>query len=56
MDLKKAALRAHPSQLGEEIIAFAEEMGRWGAAGQEDLVFAESFHRIILERPAAASK
>ena len=56
MDLKKAALRAHPSQLGEDIIAFAEEMGRWGAAGQEDLVFAESFHRIILERPAEASK
>lgn len=48
MQKKKDALRAHPSQLGEEIIGFAEEMGRGGATGQPDLEFAEAFHRIIL--------
>jgi LmbE family N-acetylglucosaminyl deacetylase len=48
LDLKFAALRAHPSQLGEDIVEFAKQLARWGAEGQE-FEFGESFRRIILE-------
>jgi LmbE family N-acetylglucosaminyl deacetylase len=48
LDLKFNALRAHPSQLGEEVIEFARELARWEAEGQ-DFEFGESFRRIVLE-------
>ena len=48
MELKKAALLEHPSQLGPEAVEFAEEFGRGMAQGQ-DFEFAESFRRFILE-------
>jgi len=48
LDLKKRALMAHPSQLGEDAIMFAEEMGKWGAAGQS-FDYGEAFRRIMLE-------
>ena len=48
LDLKLAALRAHPSQLGEDVVEFAKELARWGAEGQ-DFEFGESFLRIVLE-------
>jgi LmbE family N-acetylglucosaminyl deacetylase len=47
--LKQAALAAHPSQLGPDIIAFGEQMARWGAAGQ-DFEFGEAFHRIVFDQ------
>lgn len=50
LELKKQALRAHPSQLSPEIAEFAEQMGRWSAAGQ-DFEFAEAFRRIIFDAP-----
>jgi LmbE family N-acetylglucosaminyl deacetylase len=46
---KQQALAAHPSQLGPEIVGFAVEMGREGAAGQ-DFEYAESFKRIIFDQ------
>jgi LmbE family N-acetylglucosaminyl deacetylase len=48
LDLKLDALRAHPSQFGEDVIEFAKELARWGAEGQE-FEFGESFRRFILE-------
>lgn len=48
LDLKLNALRAHPSQLGEDVVGFARELARWGAEGQ-DFEFGESFRRIVLE-------
>jgi LmbE family N-acetylglucosaminyl deacetylase len=48
LDLKFNALRAHPSQLGEDVVEFARELARWGAEGQ-DFEYGESFRRIILE-------
>lgn len=49
LPLKLAALGAHPSQLGPDIVAFGEQMARWGAEGQ-DFEFGESFHRIIFDQ------
>lgn len=48
LDLKCDALRAHPSQLGEDVVEFAKQLGRWSAAGQE-FEFGESFRRFVLE-------
>ena len=48
LELKCQALLAHPSQLGEDVIEFAKQLGRWGAEGQ-DFEFGESFRRFVLE-------
>ena len=48
LGLKCDALRAHPSQLGEDIVEFAKQLGRWSAEGQ-DFEFGESFRRFVLE-------
>jgi LmbE family N-acetylglucosaminyl deacetylase len=48
LELKKQALMMHPSQLGEDVLEFAEQMARGSGASQE-LAFAESFRRFILE-------
>lgn len=48
LELKKQALMAHPSQLGEGAVMFAEEMGKWGAEGQP-FDYGESFRRIMLD-------
>ena len=48
MDLKKAALLEHPSQLGPDVVEFAEGFARMAAEGQ-DFEFGESFRRFILE-------
>ena len=50
MDLKQKALRAHPSQLGDDIVEFALGMARGSSAGQP-FEFAESFRRVVLEGP-----
>ena len=49
MDLKRAALGAHPSQFGQDIIGFTDEMSRGAAMGQ-DFEFAETFRRIWFDR------
>ena len=46
--LKKQAMLAHPSQLGPEIVEFADQMGRWDAAGQ-DFEFGEAYRRMVLD-------
>ena len=46
--LKKAALLEHPSQLGADVVEFAEGFGRMAAQGQ-DFEFAEAFRRFTLE-------
>jgi LmbE family N-acetylglucosaminyl deacetylase len=48
LELKCKALRAHPSQLGEDVVEFARQLARWGAEGQ-DFEFGESFRRFVLE-------
>ena len=48
LDVKCDALRAHPSQFGEDVVQFAVRLARWGAEGQ-DFQFGESFRRFILE-------
>lgn len=48
MELKCKALLAHSSQVGEDVVEFAKELGRWMATGQ-DFEFGESFRRFILE-------
>jgi len=48
LDLKKRALMAHPSQLGEDAIEFATQMARWGAEGQP-FEYGEAFRRIMLD-------
>ena len=48
MELKKKAMMAHPSQLGEDILPFVDEMARGAAAGS-GLEFAEVFRRFVLE-------
>lgn len=50
LEQKRAALRAHPSQFGEEIVGFVEQMARWGAQGCDGLEYAESFRRIIFDQ------
>ena len=48
MELKKKAMMAHPSQLGEDILPFVDEMARGSAAGS-GLEYAEAFRRFTLE-------
>jgi LmbE family N-acetylglucosaminyl deacetylase len=48
LDLKLDALRAHPSQFGEEVVEFARQLARWGAEGQP-FDSGESFRRFVLE-------
>lgn len=48
IELKRKALRAHPSQLPPEIVDFAAEMSRGAAAGQ-DFEFGEAFRRIVFD-------
>ena len=48
MALKRQALGAHPSQFGEDIIGFVEEMSR-GSATDHPFEYAEAFRRITLE-------
>jgi len=50
LETKQRALKAHPSQLGDDIVDFAIQMGRWGAEGQ-DFEFGESFRRITMDAP-----
>ncbi len=52
LDLKRQALLKHPSQLAEDIAGFADQFARWAAQGQE-MMFAESFRRIIFDEPFA---
>jgi LmbE family N-acetylglucosaminyl deacetylase len=52
LELKCDALRAHPSQLGEDVVEFAKELSRWVAEGQ-DFEFGEAFRRFILETEEA---
>jgi LmbE family N-acetylglucosaminyl deacetylase len=46
--LKKDAMLKHPSQLGPEVVEFADGMAR-GAGAAGGVEFAEGFRRIILE-------
>lgn len=46
--LKKEAMLKHPSQLGPEIVEFADEMAK-GSGSPQGIEFAESFRRFILE-------
>lgn len=59
MERKRAALGAHPSQFGQDIIGFTDDMSRGAAMGQ-DFEFAETFRRIWFDRegprPATAAK
>jgi LmbE family N-acetylglucosaminyl deacetylase len=48
LELKREALRAHPSQLGADVDEFATQMARWGAEGQ-DFEFGEAFRRIVFD-------
>jgi len=48
LELKCEALRAHPSQLGPDVVDFAVQMARWSAEGQ-DFEFGEAFRRIVFE-------
>jgi hypothetical protein len=48
LELKKKALMAHPSQLGEDVIGFVLEMGK-AEAKDQPYDYAESFRRIQLE-------
>ncbi|WP_322797224.1 PIG-L deacetylase family protein [Tepidiforma sp.] len=48
LEQKKQALLAHPSQLGPEVVEFAESMARVAGAAH-GLEAAEAFRRIILE-------
>ncbi len=48
MALKRLALGAHPSQFGEDIIGFVEEMSR-GSATDQPFEYAEAFRRITLD-------
>ncbi|HNM77075.1 MAG TPA: PIG-L family deacetylase [Tepidiformaceae bacterium] len=48
IELKKKAMLAHPSQLGEDILPFVEAMARGEAQGSE-YEFAEAFRRFMLE-------
>lgn len=49
--LKKEALMAHPSQIGEDASDFAEQLARW-SAGDQEFEFAESYRRIVIDRPS----
>ena len=48
IELRRQALRAHPSQLDEEAVEFAVQMCQWTGA-QAELPYAEAFRRIVLE-------
>ncbi len=48
LELKKAALLAHPSQLGPDVVEFAEGFARMAGA-EQGIEFAEAFRRFILE-------
>lgn len=48
LDLKKAAMRAHPSQFGEEMVEIGAGMARMLAAGQP-FAYAESYRRIVMD-------
>jgi LmbE family N-acetylglucosaminyl deacetylase len=50
LELKRQALRAHPSQLDEGVAEFVVLLGRWQAEGQ-DFEYAEAFRRIIFDEP-----
>ena len=54
LEVKCEALRAHPSQLGEDVAEFARQLARWSAEGQ-DFEFGESFRRIVLETDSASA-
>ncbi len=47
------ALRAHPSQFGEDSIGFVEQLARW-SAGDQKFEFGESFRRFVLETDPAS--
>ena len=53
IDLRRQALRAHPSQLDEGTVEFAVQMCQWTGA-QAELPYAESFRRIVLEESPMA--
>jgi LmbE family N-acetylglucosaminyl deacetylase len=55
LDVKRDALRAHPSQLGEDAVEFATTIARWEAAGQP-FDYAESFRRIIIDAAPGANE
>ena len=50
LELKKRALLAHPSQLGDEVPEFATMMAKASAQGHP-FEFAESFRRIVFDGP-----
>lgn len=50
-ETKRAALAAHPSQLGPEVVEFAAGMSREMAQGQP-FEYAEAYRRMIIEAPS----
>jgi len=50
LELKKKALLAHPSQLGEDITEFVIERGKSSAKGHP-FEYGEAFRRIVLDGP-----
>lgn len=55
IELRRQALRAHPSQLDETTIEFAIQMCQWAGA-QAELPYAEAFRRITLEEEPQPAK
>ncbi len=55
LELKKQALLAHPSQLGEDVVGWVLEMGRMQAEG-EAFEYAEAFRKIQLEEVPAETE
>ncbi len=55
LELKKKALLAHPSQLGEDVVGWVMEMGRMQAEGQP-FEYAEGFRKIQLEEVPAETE
>ncbi len=53
IEQKKAALAAHPSQIGPDVGEFAGEMAR-GIAANQDFEYGEAFRRIIFDQPREA--
>lgn len=48
LERKVEALRAHPSQFGEEVVGFVRELARLSASGQP-FEYAEAYRRIVMD-------
>lgn len=49
IDLKLAAILAHPSQFTEQAVGFIKDMAKWSAAGAEGVEYAETYRRIVFD-------